>query len=416
MDLFPEKKKIIANCKSASADMVGSYQNVADQITVVESWHLPSGPDANDGLHCIVIDSDTLFEEKWTKEYFPFAKLSWCKRQYGWWGQALAEQIQNIQLELNKLLWVVQRSMHLAGTFKIWMKNGSKIVKEHLSNDIGAIIASDEMPQYLLPPIVQPEVYAHIMTLKAAAYEQAGISQLSASSRKPDGLNSGKALREFNDIESDRFMTVGQAYERFYLQLAKLTVDVAKDIYEREGKYEVKVPGKKFIETIDWSDIDLEEDQYTMKIFPVSSLPQDPAGRLQTITEYIQAGFISPRMGRRLLDFPDLEQIENLQNSTEDYLHEILEKIIDEGVYTPPEPFDDLSLAKELALEYYSQGKCSALEEEKLEMLRTFMDQVDLLIQKSMPPQQPMGGPGLPQANPEAMPQSQLIPNVPGAA
>jgi hypothetical protein len=49
---------------------------------------------------------------------------------------------------------------------------------------------------------------------------------LSAAAQKPAGLDSGKALREYNDIESDRFMTIGQAYERYYLQLAKLDISV----------------------------------------------------------------------------------------------------------------------------------------------------------------------------------------------
>lgn len=418
LDCFPGHKQAILNAKATSADLIGRYQDVSDQITIGESWHLPSGPDTSDGLHTIWIEDEVLFEEKWDKDYFPFARFSWCKRIYGYWSQSLAEQIQNLQLELNKLLWVVQRSMHLAGTFKIWMKNGTKIPKEHLNNDIGAILMGNEMPQYLVPPIVQPEVYSHIQTLKSAAYEQAGISQLSAAAQKPAGLNSGKALREYNDIETDRFMTVGQEYERFFLDLAKLTVACAKDIYEREGSYKVRVPGKKFIKTIDWKDVDMEDDEYIMKIFPVSSLPNDPAGRLQTIQEYVQAGFISPRAGRRLLDFPDLEQIEDLQNSEEDYLHELLEKIVDYSVYTPPEPFDDLQLAGELGLEYYAQGKCSNLEEDKLEMLRQFITQVNLLKQKAMPPPPPQMGPGMgqPQAGAAPMPSSDLVPNAPGVA
>jgi len=83
--------------------------------------------------------------------------------------------------------------------------------------------------------------------------------------------------------------------------------------------------------------------------------------------------------------------------------------------FTPPEPFDDLQLGKELVLQYYAQGKCNGLEEDKLEMLRMFNDQVDILIQKALPPQQPPVG-ATPQANPMAPPQSDLVPNVPQAA
>lgn len=418
MDLFPGSKARIRECSSASPDNLGGYENVSDVVTVRGSWHLPSGPDAKDGMNVITIENDVLNTLDWNKEYFPFAALHYNKRLFGYWGQGLAEQIQNLQLEINKLLWVIQRSMHLAGSFKILLENSSKIIKEHLNNDIGAIITyTGTVPQYVSPPIVQPEVYAHFQTLKNAAYEQAGISQLSSTSQKPAGLNSGKALREYNDIETDRFMVTGQAYERFFLDLAKLTVATAKDIYEDEGKYEVKVPGKKFIETIDWKDIDLQDDEYVMKLYPVSSLPNAPEGRLQTIQEYVQAGFMAPRTARRLLDFPDLEQVEDLANSQEDYIHECLEKIIDEGVYTVPEPYDDLNLCKELALEYYSQGKSNGLEEEKLDLLRQWIDQCNLMqqsaqaaaLQQAQAQQMAMQPP----AAPMPQPTSDMIQNVP---
>jgi hypothetical protein len=213
-------------------------------------------------------------------------------------------------------------------------------------------------------------------------------------------------------------MTIGHAYENYFLELAKLSIDTAKEIYEEEGEYTVNVPGKKFIQTIDWKDIDLENDEYVMKAYPVSSLPQTPEGRLQTITEYMQAGLMSPRTGRKLLDFPDLEAVEDLANAEEDYLNEIFEKMIEDGVYTAPEPYDDLPLAKELCLEYYARGKCSGLEEEKLDLLRRFSDQLDLLVSQSMPPAAPAAMPGMeaaPQANPMAPPVSEMVPNVPNA-
>jgi hypothetical protein len=348
--------------------------------------------------------------------------LHWNKRLYGVWGQGIAEQVQSIQLEINKILWVIQRSMHLYGTFRVWMKTGSKVPKEHINNEIGAIIVGDEKPEYLSSGFIPQEYFTHLQTLKAQGFEQVGISQLSAASKKPSGLDSGRALREFNDIESERFMVAGQAYQQFFLDLARLSISVGQDIYKDNKSYKVKVPGKKFVETIDWADIDLKEDEYYMKMFPVSSLPNDPAGRLETIREYMQAGMLSPRQGRRLLDFPDLEQMESLVNAQEDYLHEVLEKIVDEGEYTPPEPLDDLTMARELALEYYSQGKCLGLEEERLEMLRRFLDQIGILESKITPPQgaapapggpMPAGGVPAPQAVPQAPPVSPMLPNIP---
>lgn len=389
--LAPEfKGEIMAASEFTLED--ASVNHVADQVTVAEAWHLPSSPTAKDGRHVIVIKGHTLVDEPWTEDYFPFAILPWCKRLYGFWSQGGIEQIQNIQLEINKLLWVIQRSMHLMGSFKILVQNGSKIVSEHLNNSLGTIINyAGTPPQYITPPIIQPELYAHLATLKQAAYEQFGISQLSASSKKPEGLDSGKALREYNDIESERFMINGQNYESFHLALAKLIVRTGRKIYNETGKLRAKAPGSKFLETIDWSDIDMQDDQYIMQVFPVSSLPSDPAGRLATIQEYAQAGYLDPRTARKLADFPDLDQVETLANAAEERILQALDKIIDDGVYTSPDIYMDLSLAKQITLQYYNQYITQGLEQNKVEMLENFLKEATDLLVPEMPsvPQDP---------------------------
>ena len=102
-DLFPEDADKIAGAKPSRTEEAGR-SIVADMITVRESWHLPSGPGADDGKHCITIDGAVLGEmEPWPHQFFPFARVQWSPRLYGYWGQGLAEQLQNIQLEINKL-------------------------------------------------------------------------------------------------------------------------------------------------------------------------------------------------------------------------------------------------------------------------------------------------------------------------
>lgn len=419
IERYPEKSAVIKRAAPVDTKYLGQVQNVSDQIMIVEAWHLPSGPDATDGMHAICIEGELLNPQDLDYEHdcFPFAKLPWSKRRMGYWSEGGAEQVQGTQLEMNKILWVIQRSMKLMGSFKIWMGFDSKIVTEHFNSEIGSIIKGAMPPQYLLPPIVQPELYSHFMTLKGLLYERLGVSMLSAGSQKPEGLDSGKALREFNNIESDRFQVLGQKYETFMLDLAKLSIQCAKGIYERTENYKVQVPGKKFIEEIDWKDVDLEEDQFVMKVYPVSSLPQDPAGRLQTVQEYMQAGMLSLRQGRRLLDFPDLEQVEGLANASEDYIHQMLEKIVDDGEYTAPDQFDDLQTCQELVLEYICQGKQSGLDVDKMNMLMTFDAQVKALMgvgQSAMQPQGMPGAGGPPQAVPQAPPVSDMLPNAPG--
>jgi hypothetical protein len=288
-----------------------------------------------------------------------------------------------------------------------------------LNNDVGSIINyTGTPPMYVTPPIVAPEVYQHLQTLINKGYEQAGVSQLAASSLKPEGLNSGRAIREYNDIQTDRLSVPSKSYEEMFMDVARLSIEVVKMIAAEDKGYEVRVPGKKNVQKIEWKDIKLSDEDYVMQCYPISSLPSDPAGRLATIQEYAQAGFLTPRQARRLLDFPDLEQVESLANAEEEYLQKVFDQIVDDGDYTSPDPLDDLQLSKQLCLEYYAKGKLNNLREDRLELLRRYLQQINEIEQAMMPP--PMPGPmampgvtGAPLAPPMPMQASDLVPNVP---
>lgn len=413
-EAFPEYREAVFNMTGTNQFISASNRSVADTVTVVESWRLPVG--SKTGRHTIVTEQAVLLDEDYEEDFFPFAIMRYSPRLYGFYAQGMAEQLVPIQVEINRTLISVQRSLYLGGTHKIFVKNGSRVIKSHFDNLIGTILeyAGDTAPQYVVPQLVQPEIYSHLENMIQKGYQLPGVSQLSASNQKPLGIDSGKALRAIDDIQVQRFQTVAQSYEQFFVDLAKITVSVARKAYEEDKGLSVKVPGKRFIETIDWKDVDMDDDEFQLQIYPVSKLPNDPEGRLQTIQEMMQAGLITPEAGKRLLDYPDLEAEENLSNSSLDYLHKILDKMTDDGEYTPPEPFDNLQEARKLALEYYALGKLNNLDEDKMELLRTFMKQIDMLLSPS-PTGAPMGQPGLqavPQANPAAPPVSNLIPNV----
>jgi hypothetical protein len=99
------------------------------------------------------------------------------------------------------------------------------------------------------------------------------------------------------------------------------------------------------------------------------------------------------------MDFPDLDQIESLANSVEERILAALDKIIDEGVYTSPDQYMDPGLARELSLQYINEYAMQDLEEEKLQMLRDFNNQIgDLEAKAAQPPEQAMPAPGPDQA------------------
>lgn len=412
MDAFPQFKSAIYNAENAYVDnSADSSKTVSDLVMVVEGWHLKSGKDATDGRHTIACSTGVISDEQWDKDRFPFVFLHYSPRLLGFWSQGLAEQLMGTQLEINSLLYTISRAIKLVGVPRVFQEDGSKVVKSHHNNEIGVIITyQGTKPSYEVAPCVPEELYAQLQRLIQYGYQQCGVSALDASSQKPAGLNSGEAIRTYDDISTDRFASLSRRYDNVFIDLADLIVDTAKDIADRTGKYQTVYPNKDGTKEIDLPEASLIKDPFVIQVFNQSSLPKDPAGRMQTITEWVQAGAITLKEGRRLMQFPDLEQNEKLDNASEERIYQYLDAIVEEGEYTGPDPFIDLQLAQDTVVKYYNLYVAAKLEPERAEMLRTFYTQCQALIAAATPP--PMPAPGAtPQANPEPTPTSPLVQN-----
>lgn len=413
MDMCPKFKEVIKNADTAYPDnSADSSKTVSDLVMVVEGWRLKSGKDAKDGRHTLACSSGIIFDEEFTKDSFPFVFLHYSTRLLGFWAQGLAEQLMGTQLEINSLLYTISRAIKLVGVPRIFVEAGSKVSKAAFNNDVGTVIPyTGTKPIYEVAPAVPQEMYAQLQRLIDYGYQQCGVSALQASSTKPAGLNSGEAIRSYDDISTDRFAALSRRYDNVFVDLAYQVIDLAKDIAEREGKYSTVYPNKNGTKQIDLPKMSLIQDPFVIQCFNMSSLPRDPAGRMQKITEMIQAGMITIKEGRRLLDYPDLDQVEKLANASEERIFQILDKIVEDGEYTPPDPFMDLQTATQLSVQYYNLYSASKLEEDRCEMLRNFFNQVQTLVQAAQPPAMPAVAP--PQANPEPAATSPLVPNSP---
>lgn len=414
MATFPKFREKIRAADAAFPDnSADSSKTVSDLVMVVEGWHLRSGPKANDGRHTIACTAGMIFDEDYTKDKFPFVFLHYSPRLLGFWAQGLAEQLMGTQMEINSLLYTISKAIKLVGVPRVFIEMGSKVVKSHNNNEIGTIITyQGTKPSYEVAQCVPQELYAQLQRVIDYGYQQSGVSALAASSQKPAGLDSGEAIRSYDDISTDRIAALSKRYDNVFVDLAYLVVDAAKDIAERTGKYQTVYPNKNGTKQIDLPDMDLLQDPFVIQCFNMSSLPRDPAGRMAKITEMIQAGMISIKEGRRLLDYPDLSQTETLANASEERIFQILDKIVEEGEYTPPDAFMDLNLANELTVQYYNLYVSAKLEEERCQMLRDFFTQIQAIKQAAQPPMAPPQGANPPQAQAAPLPQSPLVPNT----
>jgi hypothetical protein len=411
LESYPEKTDQIKSAHSALAQS-GLASDVSDMIQVTESWYLGK-------KHAITISNCTLFEEDYDKDYFPFVFYKWNERLAGFFGQGMTENLVGIQIEINKILRNIQKAQSLASVPRVFIENGSKVSPAQFTNQIGSVIKyTGQRPVVDTASAMNAEIYNHLKWLISSAYEVEGVSQLSATSAKPAGLDSGVALREYNDIETERFILNGQRYESMFLEMATVMIDMSRDIYAADKGLTVNVPGGDFIETIKWKDVDLRDEEFIMKVYPASLLPTTPAGRLQKIQELIQSGMISPEEGRELLDFPDFEAYATLESADKDLTKKVVGQIVEGGEYNPPEPEQQLDYCAKYAQQQYLEGLISKLPEKRLELLLRYIDDANRLAGLMAAPVAPVQpGPSAPPADPltavpEALPMNDLIPQV----
>jgi hypothetical protein len=320
--------------------------------------------------------------------------------------------------------------MHLVSVPKLFVEASSKIVDAHLNNKIGGIIKyAGTRPTEGVLGTIPPELFSHLDRLYGRAFEAIGVSQMASQAVKPAGLNSGKALRTMNDIESERFAAVQARREQTFLEAAKIMIDMAKEISDETGNYSVKVPGSSFMKTLNWSDVSLDEDQYIMQCFPTSALSQTPASRFQEVQELFQAGFVSKEDGMKLLDFPDLKAFYNMSNSGVEDIEKQIERFIDTDLpYQPPEPYQNLQYGIIKMQQAYLMYRAQGAPDDKLELFRQWIEdakmQLDLAAADQVAKQQAAQQLALtsqaeaaqaeapidPMAVPEAPPTSDLLP------
>ncbi len=410
--MFPEHTDILV--RAMPEPITGRMANI-DMVMVYEGWHLPNPGTTDGGKHVIAVTEGLLSVSDWKHDVFPFAFFRYSTSLSSFYGQGVAEELTGTQLEINKILRDIQIAMHIIAVPRVLIEENSKVVGDHLNNDIGSQVKwRGVRPDFITPTAMNNEVYAHVKWLIESAYQKVGISQLSASGKKPSGLDAAVALREYRDAESERFASTEARYREFFDDIVSLMVTFSKELYEKLPALSVTVQSRKFIEKIDWKDVDMDADRFTTRVFSSSLLPTTPAGKLQKVEEYVQAGWMDRETAISMLDFPDVEAWETLETADRDYMNHIITEIMSKGRYLPPEP--EMMLDKDIAMakKAYIEALTEEADEDRLELLLRWIEAASSLLPPiPAPPLPPAPLPGPPAANPMPLPQSGLMPNVP---
>jgi hypothetical protein len=337
-------------------------------------------------------------DTKWEKNSFPYAHLKFSRLPAGKFSQGLAEQLLPYQAELNRYDEADWENQKRISWPRVMNPVGSQMSADSFAGVSGGIVnyvpVAGATPQVVFPPAIGPGQEARRQRIKDSAYLRARISANTAQAQKPAGLNSGTAIMAWATIEDSAHVDLGQRAEKWVTEIGNLVFELAEEI-----EPVVKLPGRD-VQEIKWSEAKISKDAYHCRAFPMSNLPQLPAARQQKIDNWYANGQITKQIKMRLEQVPDVDGYQDLANAALDDIFCTLDNIVMEGEYVPPEPFEDLNQAIQIAQSYYLHWKSrKIIPENNLNLLLQWIMQADELLSEGVEAvgiQAPAGAPAAP--------------------
>lgn len=400
----------------------GSRPDVDDDDSpvagITEAWRCATRDGVDDGVHVIATSNAVLVRETYSYADPPFASMRPIHPRLGWWGDFMCGRVAPIQRELNKYLRRIQDSMHLNGRVIMVTDKRSGDVIPKLVNEVGTVLQVNggaSGVQQITPASMPSDVYRMVDWYKAAAFEVAGVSQMSAQSVKPAGLNSGRALRIYNDTQSKRFVNIERQYERLHVDCAKLLTRAERELQQRGVRRRVGVKMYGVRTKLDWSKVDVDETCMTIRVMPASAFPSSPAGRIAAMQEMVEAGLMTQEQFLRFADVPDLKQISDELTAGRRMAEWQIERLLEGEPYddrSRPLPEQDLQAAITTGQLRLVLATVRGVPQPQLESLRKYLGDAIAMQQQAMAPPIPPPGAGPPMLPPDAAPPG-LPPGMP---
>ena len=422
IQLFPDKVNEILHADAEDSYIsVGYQKKYLEVVMCIEGFALPSP--GKPGRRIMTVGGKCLIDEAWPFDFFPYSIMRYSEPLYGFYGTGIAEELTGVQLEINRLMISIQKSMYLLARPKIFYQDGSINTRLYNNEEGGFIPVSGSIfPQVVSPNAIPSGAFQQIELYTNIAYKSVGLSEMSATSSVPAKLSSARAIIEARDLETERFSQTVHVFENFHIDAANKQLELVRFLGEKGLDYQVSsFDRQQGMEILSWKDVSLDKNGYVMQCYPTSALPDSPVGKLNFIETLAQSGAIPPEEVRSLLDFPDLDESEKLYAAGQKNLKKNLDKIMMGEEADLPEDTDDLNYAKRLVTQYKALARLNDLSDEVLDSLDTYQEYVDFLILQASapPPQMPgqippeMGVPGaLPPGGMESIPPEVLQPEL----
>ena len=289
-----------------------------------------------------------LIIEDYESDVVPFIPLFYVSPIFGNSSQSIVDMLNSIQLSIDNIMAKINDASQLNNAMTFFVPDGSDIKVQQLTNRIGNIVryrATADMGSNPIttatPSFISDQYLQTLEQLKQNAYEMVGISQLSAQSKKPSGLNSGIALTTMEDVESERFETQLNQIIRCY-------VDVAKACIQIFPKDEDILPPSQMRVSIKWKDIVEESEKMIIQFSGADALSKDPSTKLQQLQMLAQAGILPQSRIAQYMEIPDINSGYSLSNNAINAVLSLIDDCIQKNKFDVPDYIPFTMLKEEI--------------------------------------------------------------------
>lgn len=310
----------------------------ADRVRVVEAWTLPTRVGGNDGVYVKCISNATLEERPFKRKRIPIVRVLYAERPQGYYGQSLTERMLPAQLRLCEIDDFIARVQRLGSNSAWLIENNSGVTPDDITNAPDQILVynqGSQPPQHVTYSGTPPDLAQQRGEIKMDAFNQEGIGDTATTGDVNKGLSSARAVRAADDVKSRRFISPARLLEFAYLDVVRLMEDLNDECAEIDPSYAPEAryrSGRRtWLKAIPWKKLSFGNDDADppCQLFPISAQATTPQAKWSETEEWIDRGFISKPMAMDLMEFPDTEAFEQLENADLDLVHEQIDNLID---------------------------------------------------------------------------------------
>ena len=295
-----------------------------------------------------LIDDRVVNTEVYKPSKVPFIFLHYCSPIVGDTSQSVVDMLNSIQLEIDNLMMKIKDASQLNPALTFCVPKGSSVKTSQLNNRVGQILEYNATPNMTGSPVtvatpafIDGQYMSLVEELIQRAYELVGISQLSAMSTKPTGLDSGVALSTMENIESDRFETQLNQFIRAHVDIAKTCIEVFPE-------EDTILPEDNQRLSIKWKDIVEESNRMVVQFSAADSLSKDPSTKLQQLQMLAQTGIIPQTRIAQFMELPDIQSGYSLSNNAINAVLTCINDCIEKDNFDVPDYIPFLMLKEEI--------------------------------------------------------------------